>query len=1405
VGLWSLLTGWQKSGKLPLAEQSAADDKGTTRRLGRGRVVRRDQAHLRRGRFETLEDRRLMDADPLKVGVTYLEEDSGSDLHGDTFEILFEGGASGTELTQLIIDGDHGTPGLSVGDMIFDTIKGGLGADDAFNLQIVSSTGIQEVTWQVSDGGSKLIFNFKGFNAGEKLVFSVDVDEVQDYDAAETNLQLINEGLDPIASGVEFQGSMLTASFKAPHYRDVSGTGEFRNIYDPLFTGSNLLKSQGNANGLRHDDYEGKRDRSTGVMVSMQQVPLPVSIGGKVFADNDRDLVQDAGEQGLAGVTISLWKKVGGVWQNTGNTTQTNAQGEYRFGTNLNLMPGTYQVREVQPAGYFSVGAIPGRVSGTPTGSTVAGDPDVLTEIQIPLGDQHGVNYDFAEAQPASIRGRVHLTDAEGNCFSEEALNRPLAGVKITLKDAQGNVVAVTETNASGEYSFTNLLPGTYTIVEETPAGLLDGGDHIGTIGGVKVGQKSANDTISNIVLLGGQDGVNYDFCEHEPAMVAGFVYYDKNNNGIFEANEAAIPGTTVILLDASGQQVAQTVTDNFGAYKFTNLHAGNYTICEVQPTGYIDGKDTAGTISGTLVGTVNSAADKISSVNLLYGQSGINYNFGELKPGSVAGRVWVDVDEDCIFDASEQPLAGVTIQLLDVGGNVIKTTTTNAQGQYSFTDLAPGTYAVRELQPAGYLQGGQKAGSHGGNASVTDMITELVVGPEDALIEYDFCELLPVSLAGLVWNDPNANCVFETGEKGIAGVTIRLYDSSGNLVASTLTGSDGRYQFDNLRPGEYTVRESQPAGYFDGGEKIGSHGGDNSQNDQVAGIVLRSGDAAVNYDFCERPPALLSGYVFRDGAPIITFGGEVPDNLYEIRDGKLTSDDLRLKGVILELRHTLTGEPVRGEELLPGLYGSGPVRVVTDANGYYEFRGLPQGNYSIFQVHPDEYIDSIDTPGTTSGLAVNLDTLVSPLLVQTFAQQGVSFEYDAILQVPLAYGQHSQMNNFSEVEVQPILVPAPLPEEVPPELPIIYEDLFQPPPIIVFPEVFIPQPAAQIVTGGSSNFTWHLSVVDAGLPRVSQKSTRVTDVVWRPAMFVERAEWQASRLRAGIWTIHASGEPGENAPPQSLTFGIPGARPVTGDWNGDGRAELGLFYNGEWFLDLNGNGVWDAEDLWCKLGAEGDKPVVGDWDGDGKDDIGVFGPEWAGDPRHIEHEPGLPDSANPRAIDPEKQRPKNPPPNPEHATDGERLMRLGAKGRERADLIDHVFRFGGSSDLPIAGDWNGDGIRSVGLFRNGKWHFDMDGDGRWSEGDQTAIFGQEGDIPVVGDFNGDGIEEIGVFRAGKWIIDTNGNRQIDADDLTLDLGAEGDLPVVGDFNGDGQAEPGVYRGQEPGPADAEG
>ena len=1372
MGWWNRLWSWGSTSRAPapiIARRRGR--KGKTR----SKLV---EETLRHCRFELMEERRMMDADPIKIGAIYIEEDSGSDLHGDTFEIQFEGGQSGSELTRLVIDTDHGPAGRSVGDLIFDTVKGGWGADEAFALSIVSKNGIDEVKWHVEDGGTKLIFDFKGFHVGDKLVFSIDVDEIQQYDPSITNQDLINEGVDPITSGVEFQGSILTGTFKEFHHHDATASSEFRNQYDSLFVGSNLLLSQTNPNGLPPDNHQGKRDRSTGTMASVQQAPRPISISGFVYAEQDLDLVKDAGEQGIGGVTLALWKKQGGSYVNTGHTATTNASGFYEFGTSLNLTPGIYQVRETQPALYYSVGAIPGNVSGTASGS--AEGMDTLTEINVPLGNLHAQRYDFAEALPSSLRGAVHISDRDGNCVPGAPGVRPLSGVTIQLKDAQGNIVAQTTTNAQGQYEFTNLRPGTYSIVELQPNGVLDGDEHVGSAGGAV----SGNDKIGNIVLGTGVHGAEYDFCEHDPSSLAGYVYHDVNNNGIFEAGEVGIAGATVILFDAGGTQVGQLTTDSGGFYKFTNLRAGTYSVVEVTPAGYIDGKDTAGTIGGVTVGQPENPGDKIKNVAIQWGDNGVHYNFGELRPASITGVVFVDPNENCIYESGENPIAGVTVQLLDAGGNVLATTQTDAQGRYRFDNIAPGTYAVRELQPAGYLHGGQKAGSKGGNVSVADLISQITIGSGENLTDYNFCEIETVSLSGTVWSDTLPNCILDPGEAPIAGVTVRLFDAAGNQVATTITNAQGMYTFLNLRPGTYTVREGQPVGYFQGGQKAGSHGGDDSVEDVISGVVLRSGQNAVNYDFCEQPPGSISGVVFRDGPVIQTSDGQVPPNLGQIRDGKLTPDDQRIAGVWLELRHSGTAAPVMGSEALAGLYGAGPIRVRTDASGYYEFKGLKQGNYTIIEIHPAGYLDSLDTPGTTGGQAVNPGSVIAPNLLAPFALAGVNLASDAILQVPLAAGQHSQHNNFSEIQIEAplIILPDPPREELPPPIDVY----LAPPPLpIIPPEPPLPPPAAPPAPGGgTSNYTWHLSVIDAGLPRVATRTTKFVSVGFKKFRFVDLTKWQHDSLKEGSWQIADL-----DGTSTAVAFGIPGGVPVVGDFNGDGVDEIGIYFKGEWLLDLNGNRRWDGDDLWAQLGSQGDRPIVGDWDGDGKDDIGVFGPEWPGDARHLMHEPGLPDRQNFVS-----HGAKNVPPEASEATEGERLIRLTARGQERSDLIDHVFRFGAGGDVPVAGDWNGDGIRSIGVFKNGRWTFDADGDGRLTGSDANAEFGEEGDKPVVGDFNGDGIDEIGIYRAGRWIIDTNGNRQIDAEDTQLDLGDATHTPVAGDFNGDGTDEPGLYK-----------
>lgn len=85
-----------------------------------------------------------------------------------------------------------------------------------------------------------------------------------------------------------------------------------------------------------------------------------------------------------------------------------------------------------------------------------------------------------------------------------------------------------------------------------------------------------------------------------------------------------------------------------------------------------------------------------------------------------------------------------------------------------------------------------------------------------------------------------------------------------------------------------------------------------------------------------------------------------------------------------------------------------------------------------------------------------------------------------------------------------------------------------------------------------------------------------------------------------GVW------DPG--AGDRLFAFGNGTDTPIIGDWNGDGRDEIGVHRGNLFILDFNGNGVWDpgAGDRVFRFGNVGDTPVIGDWNNDGRDDIGV-------------------------------------------------------------------------------------------------------------------------------------------------------------------------------------------------------
>lgn len=192
-------------------------------------------------------------------------------------------------------------------------------------------------------------------------------------------------------------------------------------------------------------------------------------------------------------------------------------------------------------------------------------------------------------------------------------------------------------------------------------------------------------------------------------------------------------------------------------------------------------------------------------------------------------------------------------------------------------------------------------------------------------------------------------------------------------------------------------------------------------------------------------------------------------------------------------------------------------------------------------------------------------------------------------------------------------------------------------------------------------------------------------------------------------------------------TFGLEPGVPVAGDFNGDGCAEIGVFAEGRWYLDMNGSGAWDDGDLLVTHGAAGDLPVVGDWNQDGKHDVGVYTPD------------------QPHAV----------PVVGDWTGTGEDRIGLFADGVWHLDTngdgdltsADVMLQLGQAGDLPIVGDFNRDGSDELGVYRNGRWIMDAGGDRRLGDDDLVYVYGDAGDLPVIGDWDGDGRDQIGLVR----------------------------------------------------------
>jgi hypothetical protein len=566
------------------------------------------------------------------------------------------------------------------------------------------------------------------------------------------------------------------------------------------------------------------------------------SISGSVLADLDND---DIGDIGISGVELTLVDSAGDpVDGDPGTpgvqpvTTLTDGGGAYSFS---GLIPGDYGIVESQPAGYFSVS------------DADAGDPDEIRPISVlPAADTPG--NDFTEEEPGVISGSV-LDDVD----NDDVGDLPLGVVSVALysdPDADGDpvdgvLITGTDTDESGAYTFSDLPPGAYVVVESQPLGYFDAFDGDNTDPGDDAANISVTDNLIPVAVLAGETDDGNEFIEEQPGSLSGSVLVDVDNDNL---GDAGIEGVNLLLVDSGGNAVdgnpatpevdlVTATTGMDGAYSFNGLPPGVYGVVEEHPAGYLSVTDAD-----------EEDPDFIYLITVIAGQDTFGNDFIEELPGSLSGRVLTDDDYDGIGDTG---LEGVTVMLVDFTGNPIDadsetpglqpvTNDTVFDGSYSFTDLPPGIYGVVEIQPIGYLSVGDR---DGGNPNEIRPIN-VVGGAED--LGNEFVEVLPVAIGSSIFADTNANGFRDGAESGVPPVQVQLRFDANNdgdlddpgesTPVQTLVAIGGNYSFSNLRPGNYQiVIPAPPVGY--GLSSPNTSAADDGEDNDDNGIQSAAGD----------------------------------------------------------------------------------------------------------------------------------------------------------------------------------------------------------------------------------------------------------------------------------------------------------------------------------------------------------------------------------------------------------------------------------------------------------------------------------------------------------------------------------------------------------------------------------
>jgi uncharacterized repeat protein (TIGR01451 family) len=747
-----------------------------------------------------------------------------------------------------------------------------------------------------------------GSMVGDRVWLDVDGDGVQDV--GEVGLSNVRVRLFRDPDGIPGNGDEVVVGTA---FTDGNGNYLFDRVYpstgtfyaevDSTTLPAGLLPSPGNNNGRGPSLTITGNDTFLANDFGYTAPAGTAVVGDRIWSDADADGVQDPGEIGIGGVTLRLIAPgPDGLFGNGDDVIAANA---------TTASDGTYLFVGVAPGVY--------RVDVTDTGGALAGyvltlGPEPSTSILLAAGDVD-VSRDFGYRNPSLFSISNAVWDDEDGDGVRDPGEAGIAGVTVALRDSGGNLIGTAVTDASGNFQFSGLGNGNYTIDLTDTNGLL-----------TNLQPTTAPSTAGQLaVTVAGASVSGESFGYRSLGTIGEVVWSDSDGDGVRDPGEPGIGGVTVQIIisgldglfgTADDSVIATTTTALDGTYRFTGLPQAYY---RVQVT------DTGNVLSGyTQTGDPDVLVDEQGNVPLLAGAVDLTMNFGyqNASLGDVSGTAFDDTDTDGVQDPGENGLTGVSLDLVAAGPDgifgtiddlIVATTFSDASGNYSFPDVPDGNYRVRVTDVGNVLNGYTLT-------SGLDQIPVTVAGADVTNVDFGYARVPGTGTIGTrVWLDANRDGVINPSEDGIGNVTVNLYTPGpdgvlGNgddvLVDTVTTDSNGYYTFTGLGAGDYyvdVVQATLPPGLA---PTVGT-------TDPTGRIQLADGQtySGANFGYASAAGSLLGDSVFFDANG----------------DGFQDPGEAGIGGVGV----TVTGP-------------SGTFNVVTDAAGLWLVAGLAPGNYTV-------------------------------------------------------------------------------------------------------------------------------------------------------------------------------------------------------------------------------------------------------------------------------------------------------------------------------------------------------------------------------------------------------------------------------------------------------------------------